>query len=225
MRAMILAAGRGQRMQAVARQIPKPMLEVAGKPLLEHLVCSLVGQGIRELVINHAWMGARIEQHLGDGGRWGAAIRYSPEGEQPTGTLAGVRQALPLLGEAPFLLLCADVWTDYPFGRLQALAPDAQAHLVLVDNPAYHPAGDFALAGGRVQSAGAPRYTYSGFGLYRPALFRAGPTELGPELHRSAAQGRLSGEHYTGIWLDIGTPERLAQARAQGEARTGSAGV
>ena len=148
MRAMILAAGRGRRMQAATRRIPKPMLEVAGKPLLEHLVLCLVEQGICELVINHAEMGAQIEQHLGDGGRWGATICYSPEGERPAGTLAGVRQALPLLGDAPFLLLCADVWSDYPFGRLQTLAPDAQAHLVLVDNPAYHPGGDFALVEG-----------------------------------------------------------------------------
>ena len=225
MRAMILAAGRGRRMQAATRRIPKPMLEVAGKPLLEHLVLCLVEQGICELVINHAEMGAQIEQHLGDGGRWGATIRYSPEGERPAGTLAGVRQALPLLGDAPFLVLCADVWSDYPFGRLQTLAPDAQAHLVLVDNPAYHPGGDFALVQGRVQSTGTLRYTYSGFGLYRPALFRAGPAELGPELHHNAAEGHLSGEHYTGIWMDIGTPTRLAEARAQAAARINSARV
>lgn len=215
MRAMILAAGLGRRMQVLTRDTPKPMLEVAGKPLLEHLVCRLVEHGIRELVMNHSCWGEQIEGYFGDGRRWGATICYSAEGDAPRGTHAGVVRALPLLGGAPFVLANADAWTDYPFSRLRALQPDMLAHLVLVDNPAHHPEGDFSLLDDGILATGAPRYTYSGIGLYDPKVFNTEARELGPRLRNLAGEGRLTGERYTGAWLDVGTAERLAQARKQ----------
>lgn len=213
MRAMILAAGLGRRMQSLVRDTPKPMLEIAGRPLLEHLVTRLVAHGVRTLAINHSRRGEQIERHFGDGRRWNAVIRYSPEGEAPLGVLAGVAQALPLLGDAPFLLVSADVWTDYPFRRLRTLRPGVLAHLVLADNPGHHPHGDFPLRGGRISPGGGHRHTYCGIGLYDPEVFHAPRGEFGARLLRLAEQGRISGERYAGAWLDVGTPERLARAR------------
>lgn len=215
MRAMILAAGLGRRMLALTRDTPKPMLKVADKPLLEYLVNRLVEHGIRELIINHSRLGERIESYFGDGGRWGAAISYSAEGNAPRGTLAGVARALPLLKGTPFVLVNADAWTDYPFSRLRALKPGMLAHLVLVDNPMHHPGGDFSLLGGGILATGAPRYTYCGIGLYDPKVFNVKGRELGPRLRRLVSDGRLTGERYTGAWLDVGTAERLAEAHKQ----------
>ena len=215
MRAMILAAGLGRRMLPLTQDTPKPMLEVAGRPLLEHVVIRLVEHGIREMVINHSYLGERVEDHFGDGRRWGAAIRYSPEGNAPLGTLAGIAKARHLLGKAPFVLVSADAWTDYPFSRLRTLKPGILAHLVLADNPAHHPGGDFALRGDSILAVGAPRYTYCGIGLCAPAVCDADDKALGPRLRQLAAAGRLTGEHYTGTWLDIGTPERLTAVRMQ----------
>lgn len=211
MRAMLLAAGRGERMRPLTDHVPKPLLAVGGKSIIEHLVEGLVAEGIRELVINHAWHGAMIEERLGDGHAFGASIAYSAEGERALETGGGIRHALPLLGNDPFIAVNADIWTDYPFGNL----PDALetlGHLVLVDNPAHHPDGDFTLAGTRVGEDADHRLTFSGIGVYHAELF-TGLSEdcfpLAPLLFESCRAGRLSGEHYTGEWWDVGTPERL----------------
>ena len=211
MKAMVLAAGRGERMRPLTDQTPKPLLSVGGKSLIEHLVEALVGEGVRELVVNHAWHGAMIEERLGDGSAFGASIAYSAEGDRALETGGGIRHALPLLGSDPFIAVNADIWTDYPFSSL----PDALetlGHLVLVDNPAHHPDGDFTLAGTRVGDGEDHRLTFSGIGVYHPDLFAELPDHrfpLAPLLYESCREGRLSGVHYTGQWWDVGTPERL----------------
>ena len=168
---MILAAGRGERMRPLTDHTPKPLLEVAGKPLIVWHIERLAAAGIRDLVINHAHLGAQIEQRLGDGSAWQVRIRYSAEGEgRALETGGGIFRALPLLGEAPFLVVNADVWCDLDFA-VPWLAGDDLAHLVLVDNPAHNADGDFALAGDRVQREGRSRLTFSGIGVYRAALF------------------------------------------------------
>jgi len=212
MRAMILAAGRGERMRPLTDHTPKPLLPVGGRALIEHHLAALAAAGFREVVINHAHLGAQIEAALGDGARYGLLIRYSPE-ETALETGGGIFRALPLLGPEPFVVINGDIWTDYPLAQLPQ-APAGLAHLVLVDNPAHHPQGDFALdAAGRVYEEGQPRFTFSGIGLYRPELFEgceAGRFALAPLLRRAMAAGRVSGEHYRGAWIDVGTPERLA---------------
>jgi len=210
MQAMILAAGRGERMRPLTDRTPKPLLPAGGKPLIQYHVEALVAGGFTELVVNHAHLGAQIERFLGDGRRFGARVRYSSE-SPALETGGGIRRALPLLGEAPFLVVNGDIWTDYPFGRLQC-EPDGLARLVLVENPPHHPRGDFALEAGRVRTDAVPRLTYSGIGLYRPELFAdtpSGPFPLAPLLRQAAADGAVSGERYRGGWVDVGTPERL----------------
>lgn len=224
--AMILAAGRGERMRPLTDHTPKPLLTAGGKPLIVHHLERLAEAGFNRVVINHAHLGERIEAALGDGARWGLRIEYSPEGKALE-TGGGIFRALPLLGPAPFVVVNGDVWTDLDFARL-ALAPGDLAHLVLVDNPAHHPGGDFALCHGRVLAEGAGRLTFGGIGVYHPELFRAcigGAFPLAPLLRAAMAHGRVSGEHHRGRWLDIGTPERL-QALDQvlkGEAQGGRA--
>ncbi len=211
---MILAAGRGERMRPLTDRIPKPLLEVAGKPLIVHHVERLAAAGIRELVINHARLGALIEACLGDGSAFGVRIAWSPEGETPLETGGGVLNALPLLGGEPFVLVNADVWTDVPFQRLPA-APAGLAHLVLVPNPAHNPAGDFGLRDGRVVDASGERLTFSGISVLRPEIFAGcatGAFPLAPLLRAAAAGERVSGEKHAGAWVDVGTPERLAEA-------------
>ncbi len=211
MKAMILAAGRGERMRPLTDTTPKPLLRAGGCTLIEHHIIALATAGIRDLVINHAHLGAQIEAALGDGAHYGVQIRYSAEGEALE-TGGGILRALPLLGTVPFLVVNGDVWTDYPYARLPQ-APAGLAHLVLVDNPGHHPDGDFALAGGKVSADGAPKLTFSGIGVYRPELFAGcadGRFALAPLLRRAMADGRVSGEYYAGRWLDVGTPERLA---------------
>lgn len=210
MRAMILAAGRGERMRPLTDRVPKPLLPVGGRPLIEHLIAALVRAGYVELVINHSYLGAAIEQALGDGGRFGARIRYSPEPDGALETGGGIHRALALLG-GEFLVVNGDVWTDYPFERL-ARGPAGSAHLVLVDNPVHHPQGDFALRNGMVHENAGPRFTYAGIGVFRAALFArctAGRFALAPLLREAITQGQVSGEHYRGRWIDVGTPERL----------------
>lgn len=212
MRAMVLAAGRGERLRPLTDRIPKPLLMVRGKPLIVWHLEALARAGIRELVINVAWLAAAIRQTLGGGQAFGVQIQYS---EEPAGALevgGGIFQALPLLGDAPFLVVNGDIYTDLDFGRL-AIASTALAHLVLVPNPAHHPGGDFVLRGHEVSSGAAPRLTYSGIGVYRPELFTdcsAGRFPLLPLLQRAIASGRLSGERYDGQWTDVGSAERLA---------------
>ena len=214
MKAMILAAGRGERMRPLTDHTPKPLLPVAGQPLIVHHLKALRAAGIREIVINTGHLGERLSAALGDGRDWGVHIVYSPEPPEALETGGGIFQALPLLGLEPFLVVNGDVWTDYPFACLPG-SPAGMAHLVLIDNPPHHPDGDFALAAdGTVGERGGPRFTFSGISVLRPELFAGcvpGRFPLGPLLRRAMAAGRVSGEHYAGVWLDIGTPQRLAE--------------
>lgn len=212
--AMILAAGRGERMRPLTDHTPKPLLQVGGKPLIVWHIERLAAAGIGELVINHAHLGGMIEQALGDGRQWGVRIRYSPEGEgRALETGGGIHHALPLLGEAPFLVVNGDVWTDIDYRSL-ALPTDALAQLVLVNNPSHHPEGDFHLGDdGRVDDLGAPRLTFSGIGVYAPALFtdcEPGAFPLAPLLRGAMADGLVHGLRHAGRWVDVGTPARLA---------------
>ncbi|NEV63158.1 N-acetylmuramate alpha-1-phosphate uridylyltransferase MurU [Thiorhodococcus minor] len=212
MKAMILAAGRGERMRPLTDHTPKPLLQAGGKPLIRYHIERLAAAGIRDLVINHAHLGEQIEQALGDGSQFGVRIRYSPEAEALE-TGGGIFKALPLLGGAPFLVVNGDVWTDIDPGSLR-MADGDLAHLVLVDNPPHNPSGDFALTGDRVQPSGSPKLTFSGIGVYDPKLFagcRPGAFPLAPLLREAMAQGKAGGQHHRGQWLDIGTPERLAE--------------
>lgn len=211
MKAMILAAGRGERMRPLTDNTPKPLLWSGSKRLIEYLIESLAAAGFIDLVINHAYLGGQIEQALGNGGRYGVQIRYSPEGAQGLETGGGIFQALPLLGKEPFLAVNGDIWTDYPFTRVQQ-APIGLAHLILVDNPPYSPQGDFALQGKRIAAVGANKLTFSGIGVYRPELFaqcRPGRFPLAPLLREAMPWGWVTGERYRGQWRDIGTPARL----------------
>ncbi len=212
MKAMILAAGRGERMRPLTDCVPKPLLRAGGKRLIEYHIEALATAGVRDLVINHAHLGRQIEAGLGDGGRWGVRIRYSPEGEALE-TGGGICRALPLLGDAPFLVVNGDIWCDYDFSGAH-LGEGLLAHLVLVDNPAHNPQGDFALREGRITNAGAPRFTFSGIGLYRPVLFAGcgpGAFPLAPLLQAACDRGQVSGEHFQGRWTDVGTPQRLRE--------------
>ena len=214
MKAMILAAGKGERLRPLTLHTPKPLVPVGGMPLIEHHVRALARAGFTELVINHAWLGQQIEDYLGDGARFGVRIAFSAEGE-PLETGGGIQRALPLLGDAPFLLVNGDIWTDYAFAELRRPLAGL-AHLVLVDNPAHHPDGDFRLQDGRACArAGQAGLTYSGIAVLDPALFvgcRPGAFKLAPLLLDAMALGQVSGEHFRGRWIDVGTHERLAEA-------------
>jgi len=214
MKAMILAAGKGERMRPLTLHTPKPLVLAAGQPLIEYHLRALARAGFTEVVINHAWLGQQIEDHLGEGARFGLSIRYSPEGE-PLETGGGIFKALPLLGEAPFLLVNGDIWTDYDFTRLRAPLKGL-AHLVLVDNPGHHGRGDFRLDGQQVVDGNeAPgTLTFSGISVLDPALFEGcqpGAFKLAPLLRQAMGEGRVSGEHFQGRWVDVGTLERLAE--------------
>lgn len=211
MKAMILAAGRGERMRPLSDRRPKPLLEVRGRPLIEHCIAGLVEAGIRELVINHAWLGSQIVEALGDGARFDAAIRYSAEPEGALDVGGAMVEALPLLGASPFLAVNADVWSEYPFGRLLS-APRKLAHLVLVDNPVYHPRGDFRLRDGWIEEGAGPRLTFGGIAAYRAELFAGrapGRQALRPILETAIGRGEVSGEHFRGRWFNVGTPAEL----------------
>ncbi len=218
MKAMILAAGRGERMRPLTDHRPKPLLPAGGKPLIVWHIERLAQAGITELVINHAHLGAQIEDALGDGSRFGVLIRYSPEHPAALETAGGIAHALHLLGDAPFAVVNGDIWCDYDFADLPQRAATLQlsndaAHLVLVNNPAHHPEGDFGLQHGRAKDS-QPRLTFSGIGVYRPALFsqldRNSAAPLGPLLRAQIALGKVGAEHHTGRWVDVGTPQRLA---------------
>ena len=215
MKAMILAAGRGERMRPLTDVTPKPLLAVHGTPLLDHLISQLARAGFTDIVINIAHLGEKIRAHLGTGARLSVNISYSDEGPAGLETGGGIRRALPLLACDPFLVVNGDIYTDYDFARLPASLAGL-AHLVLVDNPDHHPEGDFGLHDGQITDA-APRLTFAGIGLYRAALFADLTAErfpLAPLLRRTAARGMVSGEHYRGPWTDVGTPERLAALNA-----------
>jgi len=219
MRAMILAAGRGERMRPLTDLTPKVLLKVDGKPLVQWHLEKLRSAGFERVVINHAWLGAQIEQALGDGRRFGLRIDYSQEA-QALETAGGIANALPLIGPDPFLVVNGDIFTDFDFAllvpRLAALADtNLLAHLVLVDNPPHHPGGDFALMDQSVSPDGDARLTFSGIGMYRPDLFsaiQAGKrAQLAPLLRTAMGRAAVSGERYRGLWFDVGTPARLAE--------------
>jgi N-acetyl-alpha-D-muramate 1-phosphate uridylyltransferase len=217
MKAMILAAGRGERMRPRSDHTPKALLEVAGRPLIVHQIERLARAGIRDIVVNLSILGGQIETALGDGRRFGVALHYSHEGPMPLETGGGVYKALPLLGRAPFLVINADVWTGYPIATLLD-KPRGIAHLVLVENRSHHPDGDFALEHGRVSLQYGPRFTFSGLGVYRSELFdecEAGCFPLAAVIRMAVSHGLVSGEYYRGEWHDIGTPEQLAALEAR----------
>lgn len=210
---MILAAGRGERMRPLSDTVPKPLLAAGGKPLIVHLIESLARSGLREIVVNHSHLGEQVVDYLGAGDRYGVRLTYSHEEGGGLETGGGIFKALPSIDTDPFVVINGDIWTDYPFDRLP-LRLDGLAHLVLVDNPPQHPQGDFFLQGGKVSVEGTPRLTFSGIGVYARALFaecRPGKFPLAPLLRAAIAQGSVSGEHYTGRWRDVGTPERLKE--------------
>jgi MurNAc alpha-1-phosphate uridylyltransferase len=223
---MILAAGRGSRLRPLTDHLPKALVPVADKPLIEHHVAKLAAAGIRELVINLSWLGEQIEAHLGDGARFGVAIRWSREPELLE-TGGGIRQALPWLGEEPFAVISADIWSDFGYQQLpRTLAADTRAHLVLVANPAHNPSGDYRLCGDarvRAKNARAETLTFSGIALIAPALVREFPPgtafPLREALAAAIAAGRVSGEIHRGRWSDVGTPERLDELRRELESR------
>jgi MurNAc alpha-1-phosphate uridylyltransferase len=222
MKAMILAAGKGERLRPLTLHTPKPLVRAAGVPLIEYHVRALAAAGFTELVINHAWLGQQIEDYLGDGARFGMRIAYSAEGE-PLETGGGIFQALPLLGDQPFVLVNGDIFTDYPFAELRRPL-SGLAHLVLVDNPGHHVAGDFCLRAGQVTDAqqGQENLTYSGMAVLSPALFadcQPGAFKLAPLLRAAMAEGLVSGEQFGGCWVDVGTHERLAEVERLLEAR------
>jgi len=216
---MILAAGRGERMRPLTDKMPKSMLEVNGKPLIQYHVENLVQAGIVDIVINHALFGEQIEACLNDGKTLGASITYSAEDDQPLETAGGIVRALPLLGDKPFITVNADIWTDFPFQDLLCQSDDLSndsAHLILVDNPEHNKEGDFALSDGKVLNQGEPMQTFSGISIFTPEFFRdcsSGSAPLAPILRQAIEQGRVTGSHYQGQWQDIGTPERLSDLR------------
>lgn len=215
---MILAAGRGERMRPLTDRTPKPLLAAGGKPLIEWHIEALVAAGFSELVVNVSWLGEQLREYLGDGGRWGASIRIVNEPPGALDTGGGIYNALPLLGPEPFLVLNGDIWTDYPLTRLRR-PPGAGvlAHLVLVPNPEHHAGGDFALAGDKVLESGGTCHTFSGIGVYAPALFAdcaPGAFPLAPLLRDAMRREAVTGELYRGRWSDIGTPERLRAIRS-----------
>lgn len=229
MKALILAAGLGERMRPLTNHTPKPLLAVAGKPLIAWHIEKLAALGVRDIVINTSWLAEQFPATLGDGAHWGVRLHYSFEGATPLETGGGMWHALAHLGNAPFLAVNGDIWCDHDFARLPR-QPDGLAHLVLVDNPAHHPDGDFALDGsGRVHAAGETRLTFSGIGVYRPALLHdwrgiigAAPGselqpprfKLAPLLRAAMRAGAVTGEHHRGAWADVGTPQRLAELDA-----------
>lgn len=225
MKAMILAAGRGERMRPLTDTTPKPLLRVGGQTLIERQVIALVAGGFGDLVINHAWLGEQIEAHLGDGRRYGARICYSRE-QSALETLGGIVQALPLLGDAPFALVSADIYTEFDYGSLApvvtALAnhgvrsgPETPiAHLVLTDNPPFHPQGDMALIDGCIRLEGA-KLNYGNIGVFHPRMFAGLQTgmklKLFPWVYQFLDRPGISGEHFRGEWHNIGTPLQLEE--------------
>ena len=211
MRAMILAAGRGERLRPLTDTLPKALVEVRGKPLIEHHINALSSAGFREIVINQGHLGDLLRETIGDGERWNVTIHWSDEQPKALETGGGIHRALPLLGSAPFLVVNGDVWTDYPFTRLRAVKCD-WAHLVMIDNPAHHPLGDFALLGARIRNEGKVKLTFSGIAVYHPRLFNGcepGKFSVVPLLRSAMENHLVTGEHHAGCWDDIGTLERL----------------
>lgn len=223
MKAMILAAGRGERMRPLTDHLPKPLLEAGGKPLIVWHIERLVAAGITDMVINHAHLGHKLVQALGDGSAYDASIRWSAEPEGALETAGGIAHALPLLGDAPFIVINGDTWCDPDVAALTRAADTLQAngtlaHLLLVPNPSHHPDGDFTLIDGRAGETGGQKLTFSGVAAYHPSLFTAldpdTPAKLAPLLRTAMRDGRVSGTLHDGQWFDVGTPQRLAEVDA-----------
>ena len=217
MRAMILAAGRGERLRPLTDELPKPLVEIAGKTLIEYHLEALSGAGFREVVINQGHLGDLLLKALGDGSRWGLNIHWSDEQPEALETGGGIFKALPLLGSAPFLVINGDLWTDYPFARLRAVKCD-WAHLVMVPNPSHNPVGDFALAGARIRETGDRKLTFSGMAVYNPRLFdgcKPGKFSVVPLVRLAMENHLVTGEEFQGDWNDIGTLERLDATRKE----------
>lgn len=233
MRALVFAAGLGERMRPLTDATPKPLLVAGGKPLIAWHLERLAALGVRDVVVNTSWLAAQFPQALGDGGRWGLRLHFVHEGATPLETGGGMHNALPWLladGDAPFLAINGDVWCDFDLAALPR-EPEGDAHLVLVDNPEHHPQGDFVLdAGGLVRAEGEPKLTFAGIGVYRARLLdhwrevigdRVGADEapprfpIAPLLRAAMARDAVTGTHHTGRWTDVGTPERLAHLDAE----------
>lgn len=211
MKAMILAAGRGERLRPLTDTTPKPLIKVAGKSLIEYHIENLRHSGITDIVINTAWLADVIHQQLGDGSSFGVQITYSDEGVALE-TAGGIIKAQPLLGREPFLVINGDIWCDYDLTQLPALADNRQAYLVLVDNPAHNPAGDFGIEYGLIRNTADECFTFSGIGVYSAEFFAgqpAGPLPLAPIIRQKSDADLVAGEHYSGAWTDVGTLERL----------------
>lgn len=223
--AMILAAGRGERLRPLTDHTPKPLLKVSGKPLIVWHLEKLAAANFKQVVINHAHLGAQIEAALGDGNQWGLQIRYSDEGQgKALETGGGICKALPLLGSTPFVVINGDIFCEMDYATLR-LPSNNLAHLILVDNPEHHPDGDFVLENGRVLAGGVPKLTFSGIGVYHPQLFagcKIKPFPLAPLLRQQMSAGRISGAYYNGYWVDIGTPERYRLLNRKLENGTGN---
>lgn len=208
---MILAAGRGERMRPLTDELPKPLLSVGGKPLIQYHIERLASVGVRDIVINLAWQGSKLRTAIGNGARFAVNIEYSDEGDAALETGGGVCKALPLLGRDPFIVVSGDIWTDFPFGSLQLSGGDI-AHFVLVPNPEFHVKGDFGLERGRI-TENAPKYTYANIGLFDPAFFVDCKPEKFPlrvPMTKWVAEQKVSGELYAGEWHNVGTPTQLA---------------
>jgi len=218
LKAIILAAGRGERLRPLTDTIPKPLVDVGGQALIHHHLSNLAAAGVTEVVINVSWLGDQIEQALGSGDRFGVKIEYSREPVGALETAGGIIAALPLLGNDPFLMISADVFCDYPLAQLRNHALDGLGHLVMVNNPAHHPEGDFAIAQSGKLVRGGSRLTFSGMAILHPDLFADWTPQrrpLRPVLEKALLDQSLTGELYEGIWSDVGTPERLAEIRAR----------
>lgn len=224
MRALILAAGRGERLRPLTNDLPKPLLPAGGQPLIDYHVRALARAGIRELVVNLSWHGEKLRSHLGDGRRYDVTFAFSEEGPEPLETGGGIRHALPLLGPGAFWVVNGDIACDYPFAR-RTLPAGTLAHLVLVPNPAHNPRGDFQLIGDRIAASpasGTDTRTFAGISILHPRLFAdavPGRFPLAPLLRAAAKQGAVTGEEYSGRWTDVGTPERLLALDAELKAR------
>ena len=217
MKAMILAAGRMRSPRPITDRIPKPLVPVAGKPLIVYHLEALVRAGIRDVVVNLAYRGAQIREALDDGSRYGVRITYSEEGPEPIETGGGIFKALPLLGAEPFIVVNGDIWTDFDIATLPPLDGGAHARLVMVPNPPHVANGDFALDGDYIIDSDRDRFTYSGIGVFSSQFFhdcKPGKFPLRPLLNRAIAARKLKGQIYRGVWLDIGTPQRLAELEA-----------
>lgn len=213
---MLLAAGLGKRLRPITDKIPKPLVEIAGKPLIEYHLEKLKSAGFNEVVINLSHLGEMIKEHLGDGSRFDLQIKYSPEGKTPLETAGGIIHALPLLGNNPFLVINTDIWCDHKLSFAN-LSRDKLAHLVLVDNPAHNVDGDFTYEFGKIYNSGKNRLTFSGMGIYDPKLFKDFAAEklaLAPILRGAIDEELVSAEYFTGKWFDIGTQKRLDEAES-----------